>query len=47
MTDIKNSNNKIIGFTEITNDQIMIHNNKKPELCISDKEIIEAIKRSK
>ena len=44
MTDIKNSNNKIIGFTEITNDQIMIHNNKKPELCISDKEIIEAIK---
>lgn len=44
MTDIKNSSNKIIGFTEITNDQIIIHNNKKPELCIFDKEIIEAIK---
>lgn len=44
MTDIKNSSNKIIGFTEITNDQIIIHNNKKPELYIFDKEIVEAIK---
>ena len=44
MVNIKNSSNKIIGFTDIKEDYILIHNNKKPELVIKDKKIIDAVK---
>jgi hypothetical protein len=43
MRDILNSSNKIIGYTDIIDNKIIIHNNKKPELIIEDEEILKAI----
>ena len=41
--DIKNASGKIIGYTEIINDTIIIHNNTKPELKIKSIEDIAII----
>lgn len=46
MVDIKNSSNKVIGYVDIQDDKIIIHNNKKPELIIEDLEIISNIKNN-
>lgn len=45
MNDIKNSSGKIIGFTDIQEDCIIIHNNTKPELLIRDPQDILQIKK--
>lgn len=42
MNEIKNSAGKVIGYTEIKENQIIIHNNSKPELIINN---IQDIKR--
>ena len=45
--DIKNSSGKITGFTEITEDFILINSTGKPILEINDKEIISKILSNK
>lgn len=42
--NIKNSSGKIIGYTEIYDDKIIIHNNLKPELILEDLDLIKEIK---
>lgn len=44
MTNIKNSSGKIIGFTDIQGEEIIIHNNTKPEFRFKDSEILKDIK---
>lgn len=44
MNDIKNSSGNIIGFTDIQEDCIIIHNNTRPELLIQDQQDILQIK---
>ena len=44
MNVIKNSSGKIIGYTDITNDCIIVDNNAKPLLKITDDFLIQAIK---
>lgn len=41
--DIKNSQGKVIGFTEIKEDCVIIHNNTKPEYIINDKSVVDLI----
>lgn len=44
MNNIKNSSGKIIGYTEITDESIIINNNTKPLLTITNNFLIQAIK---
>ena len=44
MNNIKNSSGKIVGYTEITDDCIIINNNTKPLLKITDNFLIQAVK---
>ena len=41
--NIKNASGKVIGYTEITQSQIIVHNNTKPELIINSIEDINII----
>ena len=45
MTNIKTSSGKVIGYVDIVDNKIIIHNDKKPELIIEDDELLEAIKK--
>lgn len=42
--NIKSSQGKIIGFTEIQEDYIIIHDNSKSEFIIKNKDIIQRIR---
>lgn len=46
MVDIKNSSNKTIGYVDIKDNEIIIHNNSKPEYVIKDDEILLALKNN-
>lgn len=41
--NIKSSQGKIIGFTEIQEDYIIIHDNSKPEFIIKNKYVVQHI----
>lgn len=43
MRNIRNSSNKIVGYVDIIDNKIIIHNNSKPEFIIDNEEILSAI----